>query len=153
MTTQSRKIPAKLPAPELRRDYLHGQIANIIEEMIASENLKPGQRLPSERELSAMFKVNRATLRLAIRLVEQRGLVEMRVGSGIYVRNVPRTLLAETIERYVSFKSCSKSDLLAFREIVEPEIVILATRCAREEDHERLREYADEIIEKAEGSD
>lgn len=64
------------------------EISAQVREMIATGKLKPGDRLPSERDLSARLKVSRNTLREALRALEHAGIVEMRKGAtgGAYVR-------------------------------------------------------------------
>ncbi len=56
-------------------------IAAQVREMIASGRLKPGDRLPAERDLSARLHVSRNTLREALRALEHAGIVEMRKGA------------------------------------------------------------------------
>ena len=47
----------------------------------------PGSKLPNEIELSKMFNINRATLRVAIRILVTRGILEIKRGKGTFVRN------------------------------------------------------------------
>ena len=56
---------------------------------LASGRYRIGQRLPPERELATTYKVSRPTVREAIISLEVEGLVEVRVGSGVYVRRLP----------------------------------------------------------------
>ena len=130
----------------LRRQTLHEQIADAIQDMIASQRLQRGSQLPSERKLAEMLGVNRATVREAIHLLEQRGLVEMRVGNGTYVFNVlSPTLVADSIARLFTFGDSSHEELLTLREILEPEVATLAARHARPEDLVRLGKLVDLI--------
>ena len=64
------------------------EIAGQVRELIAAGKLKPGDRLPSERDLSALLHVSRNTLREALRVLEHAGIVEMRKGAtgGAFVR-------------------------------------------------------------------
>jgi DNA-binding FadR family transcriptional regulator len=64
------------------------EIAAQVRDMVADGRLKPGDRLPSERDLSARLNVSRNTLREALRTLEHAGLVEMRKGAtgGAFVR-------------------------------------------------------------------
>ncbi|MFA7556174.1 MAG: GntR family transcriptional regulator [Hydrogenophaga sp.] len=65
------------------------EISAQVREMIASGRLRPGDRLPSERELSARMQVSRNTLREALRALEHAGIIEMRKGAtgGAFVRS------------------------------------------------------------------
>lgn len=69
--------------PDTRR--LYQQVANTIMASITSGKYRPGERLPSERDLAAAFKVSRPTIREAMIALEIRGFAETRHGSGIYV--------------------------------------------------------------------
>jgi GntR family transcriptional repressor for pyruvate dehydrogenase complex len=73
--------------PDTRK--LYQQVASTIMAAIASGKYKPGERLPSERDLAAAFKVSRPTIREAMIALEIRGLAEVRHGSGIYVTDQP----------------------------------------------------------------
>jgi GntR family transcriptional repressor for pyruvate dehydrogenase complex len=75
------------PAPDTRK--LYQQVASSIMASIASGKYKCGERLPSERDLAAAFKVSRPTIREAMIALEIRGLAEVRHGSGIYVADAP----------------------------------------------------------------
>ena len=73
--------------PDSRK--LYQQVASTIMAAITAGNYKPGERLPSERDLAAAFKVSRPTIREAMIALEIRGLAESRHGSGIYVSDNP----------------------------------------------------------------
>ncbi len=68
---------------------LYQQVASTIMGSIMSGKYKPGERLPSERDLAVAFKVSRPTIREAMIALEIRGLAETRHGSGIYVTDQP----------------------------------------------------------------
>jgi GntR family transcriptional repressor for pyruvate dehydrogenase complex len=138
--------PAELfQSLQLRRERLNEQIADSIQEMIAVNKLKPGTQLPAERELARLMGVNRATVREGIRILEQRGLVTMRMGSGTYIADVPPATVTDSIERYLVFGQCSHEDLIKLREMLEPEIAAVAAEQATDEDIARLRELAAQI--------
>ncbi|ARM92604.1 GntR family transcriptional regulator protein (plasmid) [Rhizobium sp. CIAT894] len=64
---------------------LYRQVADQIRSMISSGELAVGQRLPAERELAEQLSVSRPTVREALIVLEVEGLVNIRMGSGIYV--------------------------------------------------------------------
>lgn len=64
---------------------LYVQIAEALTEQIEAGSLSPGTRLPSERDLSKQFGVNRMTLRQALDMLEHQGLLVRRQGDGTYV--------------------------------------------------------------------
>jgi len=73
----------RLQAVEPRR--LYRQIADQIRTLIGTGEAAPGARLPAERELAQQLGVSRPSLREALIALEIEGLLEVRVGSGIYV--------------------------------------------------------------------
>jgi GntR family transcriptional regulator, transcriptional repressor for pyruvate dehydrogenase complex len=76
--------PQLLDSP-LRRSTVPDLIAQRIREVISTELLQPGERLPAERELAAMLGASRPALREALRSLQARGDVEIRRGSGVFV--------------------------------------------------------------------
>lgn len=137
----------------LRRERLHEQISQIIENMIIEKQFQPGGRLPSERDLVTLFKVNRTTLRQALRTLEQKGLIEMKSGSGAYVKTISKTVIVDAINRYVTFKRCSKDEVMACREMIEPEIAAMAAQFANSEDIEKLENIIQQMETAVENDD
>jgi len=79
---------------------LYYQIANLLQEQIASGQLRPGEKLPSEDELCKLFQVSRTTVRAALDVLASAGLVRREQGRGTYVEE-PR--LEQTSERLCGF--------------------------------------------------
>lgn len=71
------------------QDRLYQDLARNLMEELASGAYPVGARLPAERELAVKYGVSRPTVREAIIALEVQGLVEVRVGSGAYVRRLP----------------------------------------------------------------
>lgn len=67
-----------------RRQYR--VVADQIRDLIRADGLRPGQRLPSERDLAEQMNLSRPSLREALIALEVEGVVEIRMGSGVYVR-------------------------------------------------------------------
>ncbi len=72
-----------------RREHLPDEIARLLSDEIASGNLGPGDRLPTEASLSSSFGVSRAVVREAIARLKHEGLVETRQGLGAFVAANP----------------------------------------------------------------
>ena len=73
------------------------EIARQIQDLIVSQDLPEGLRLPSERDLAEMLFTSRPTVSQAIRILVVRGLVESRRGSGAYVMRRPEANLASSM--------------------------------------------------------
>lgn len=67
------------------KDLLYVKIADAIHAYIRQNDLKPGDRLPSERALTEQFKTGRHSVREALRVLENKGIIEVRMGKGTYV--------------------------------------------------------------------
>ncbi|OXH91184.1 GntR family transcriptional regulator, partial [Burkholderia multivorans] len=81
--TDLSSLPTSRDTDAADRSYIG--LARQIHAMIASGALEAGARLPSERSLADQFGVSRTQVREAIIALEVQGIVEVRVGSGIYV--------------------------------------------------------------------
>ena len=113
---------------------------------IRDGRLRPGDRLPAERELTQRFGVSRMSVRDALRILEAGGLVEIRVGArgGAYVR-IPRSaVVGEGIANMLMLSSVSPSEVTEARRILEVGIVPLVCERATEEDLVALDAICDE---------
>jgi GntR family transcriptional regulator, transcriptional repressor for pyruvate dehydrogenase complex len=122
----------------LDRQKLNEQIAEKIQEQITDGRLKPGDQLPPERELAALLKVNRATVREAIHLLRERGLAERKNGRGTRIVAMLPDSVGAAIDRFFVTNNCSQRELWDFRIIFEPKVAAMAAANADEEDVKRL---------------
>jgi len=65
------------------------EVASHIKELIRDKKLKPGEKLPNELELCALFSVSRPTVREAVKALVSQGIIEIRRGKGTYVSQEP----------------------------------------------------------------
>jgi GntR family transcriptional repressor for pyruvate dehydrogenase complex len=107
--------------PESLSDHLtRGVMA-----LVRDRGLGAGDRLPSVKELSERFRVATPTMREALRLLEMAGNLDIRHGSGIYVRQLePRRMLTNPYAR--SMDTATILNLLRARSLIEPPIAALA---------------------------
>lgn len=90
-----------------------------VEELILQGVLRPGERLPPERELAAMLDVSRPTLRDALGELESRGLVNARRGAGVFVAEVLGSAFAPPLIELFATHDLALYDYLAFRRDLE----------------------------------
>jgi DNA-binding FadR family transcriptional regulator len=119
---------------------LYRIIADQIEEKIRAAEFAPGARLPPERDLAEQLNVARSTVREALIALELRGLVEVRIGSGVFVLSqVPAVVApAGSAEQPPSQSTgsaveASPFEILEARMLVEPEVAALAAQHATPE--------------------
>ena len=111
-----------------------------IEEAILSGRLRIGQTLPSERDLKDTFQISRGTLREALRVLEQKGLIEIRlgVGGGSVVKSVEADCVSASLGLLIRSQKVSLSHLAEFRETVEGSVAAQAAERRTPEDIARL---------------
>jgi len=122
------------------RGQLTEQVADRIQNVIVSGELVPGDRLPALRDLARNLGVSQTVLREAIRVLEDRGLLEMRPGSGTYVSTLTSGPASDSLTLLVQQGSISSNHLLEVRLSLEVEIVGLAAVRAESEDLAQLDE-------------
>jgi len=118
------------------------EVVNQIEEAILTGRIETGQTLPSERELKAMFQISRGTLREALRVLEQKGLIEIRlgVGGGSVVRTVDTGRISESLGLLIRSQKVSLNHLAEFREGMEGSIAAQAAERRNAADIRKLKD-------------
>lgn len=149
-------VPESSPAePNLFSRVSVGRISEIIVEQIRllmrQGQLKPGDRLPPERDLCERFGVSRVTVREALRTLESSGLVEIRVGArgGAFVTVPSSDRVGEGLADLLTLSVISAADVTEVRMILEAGIVPLVCARATEEDLadlERICERSEEAL-------
>ena len=94
-------------------------IASQLEDLILEGVLKPGEKLPPERELAEELDVSRPSLREATVILEARGLLESRQGHGTFVCNVVNPTMVDPLIALMRKREDAKFDVLEMRRILE----------------------------------
>jgi DNA-binding FadR family transcriptional regulator len=130
------------------------QIARRLLDEVTAGGRGPGSRLPSERRLAEGLGVGRSAIREAIAVLEVLGIVEVRVGSGTYVRGTVSDLLPQAIDWGLLLGERHTRDLVETRQHLEAVTARLAAQRATDADvallrHrlDRMREAADSVAE------
>lgn len=116
-----------------------GKLIARFKDLLASGALKPGERLPAERDLAVQFGVSRSSLRQALKVLESMGIVAQRVGHGTRLNSNAATILSEPFEFLVLIDGISIFELHEARMIVEPELAARAAERATVEHLTTLR--------------
>jgi DNA-binding FadR family transcriptional regulator len=113
---------------QARQQRIFQDVVDQIQAAILHGHIAPGERLPPERELVTMFKTSRPTLREALRILEQKGLIEIRLGAmgGAFVRDANGELMAESLAMLIASQGVSLNHLAEFREGIEASVAGLA---------------------------
>lgn len=108
-----------MPFHKVQPEKLSTSVVRQIELLILRGILRPGERLPSERELSERLGVSRPSLRDAVAELQQSGLLTTRAGSGIYVAEVLGSAFSPALTRLFATHDEAMFDYLAFRRDME----------------------------------
>ena len=117
-------------------------IVDQIRTLIRSEKLRPGDRLPSERDLGERMGVSRVTVREALRVLEASGLIEIRVGArgGAFVTAPSSSRLGSGLADLISLSPLTAEEVTEARQVFEVGIMPLAVERATEADITELRD-------------
>src|SRR5690349_14015765 len=129
------------------------EIVEQLRGLILKGSYSPGQKLPPERRLAEELGVNRASLREAIKALEQMGLVKTRQGDGTRVLDFMRTAGVELVSHLIPVDGQPNlevlGDVVEFRRFFGREVARQAANKATDEDIRRLEELADSVPESA----
>ena len=122
-------------------------VINQLEETILSGRLQPGDKLPPERELIESLGTSRRTLREAFRVLEQKGLLEIKIGSkgGTFVADRMQERLGEGLDMLLRAEQVTQLELAEFRSDTESRVASLAAERAARDDISGLEDAVDQV--------
>ena len=123
-----------MPFQKIQTEKLSVAVVKQIELLILRGILRPGERLPPERELAERLGVSRPSLRDAISDLQEQGLLTARAGSGIYVAEVLGSAFSPALIRLFGSHEEAVSDYLSFRRDMEGLAAERAARLGSESD-------------------
>lgn len=126
-----------MPIQAVESQRLYQQVAEQIGELIRRGEFRAGDRLPAERDLARQLGVSRPVVREAMIALEIAGLVEVRTGSGIFVRSAETNAAHPVVLPDVG---PSPFDLIAARKLLEPEIALTAATSLSQADLDGIAE-------------
>jgi len=128
-----------------RQNRIFQDVVEQIQEAIIDGRLQVGDRLPAERELKEMLETSRSTLREALRVLEQKGLIEIKLGmgGGAVVKAVTPDLVSESLDLLIRSHQVSLRHIAEFRERMEGDVVALATQRMTAQDKKELQRLLD----------
>jgi GntR family transcriptional repressor for pyruvate dehydrogenase complex len=127
-------VPVGSPASEVARQLVS---------LLTAGDLAPGSRLPSERVLAERLGVGRSAVREALAALEILGIVQIRPGSGTYLRGGMSDLLPTTLSWGLMLASNRTRELLEIRSSLERTAAILAAQRATDDELDALRDHLD----------
>lgn len=115
-------------------------VAQQIKDAILKGTMKPGDRLPPERELVERFRASRISVREALKNLETSGLLTIKPGSGVFVSEVNSKPISDSLSSILRIRRISINEITEARIMLEPYIAKLATEKITTEDLEKLEE-------------
>ena len=123
-----------------KQNRVFQDVVEQIQDAILNGELEPGSKLPPERALKDMFDTSRGTLREALRVLEQKGLIEIKLGvaGGAIVKRIDAEPIVESLALLIRSGNVSLNHLSEFRIIIEGSIMELAAKRATKKDIQKL---------------
>jgi len=123
----------------IRKTRVSEDIIEQVRDLITSGRLKPGDRLPAERDLARALSVGRSAVREAIRAMEIVGMVGVRAGEGTFVIALAGNAGSDPLSGPLYQAWSTQHKLFEVRRVIEPDLAALAARRATAEQIEKLR--------------
>ncbi len=125
--------------------HIPNMVVNQIVKLITEGVLKPGDKLPSELEMTRRFGISRISLREAMKLLEAKGFIESHGRKGKYIRSALDGSLSQTIENMISVDHEKIWELLYVRRLIDSEAAALAAAKATKEQIDGLLNFLREV--------
>ncbi|RIK34023.1 MAG: hypothetical protein DCC55_33845 [Chloroflexi bacterium] len=126
---------------------IYSDVVRQLEEVALSGKVQSGVKLPSERELARILGVSRNAVREGIKVLQTRGLLQVRPGKGIFLTSPANTVITGALRLRMGFQQGTIVHLLETREMLELTIARLAAQRAEAPHLARLKQYLDEMEE------
>lgn len=139
----------------VHKGKLSAIIAKSVRDKVLSGKLGPGDKLPSEQEMSEIFSVSRQTIREALRVLEMQGIITIRsgIGGGAFVAKVSVDVAWQSMTNYLHQQDMTLSHLFETRKLLEPYFIRSAVAGMTAEDHAELAAALERQKESLAGQD
>lgn len=142
-----------MPLEVIKKQNISDMVFEQLSAAISAGEWKPGDRLPSESELSASLGVSRVSIRSALQRLSSLGLVVSRRGEGTFVCELNSSQCLNSMIPMVALTAKDRKSMEEFRAIVEVESAALAAERASEEMLERLQKTNEEMKTASDGAE
>ncbi len=126
-----------------------GLLSSEISEKLEAKirNMEVGEKFPSERKIAQEYGISRNMLRESLRVLSDKGLIEIIPGKGAYVSNKQEEKLADYLESIVFENPSNLMDIVEVRFVLEMEVCLKAAKVATREDIRELEEIYEQMEE------
>ena len=133
----------------IKKNALAEEILSRLLNLIKERELRPGDKLPPERELATMMNVSRPSLREALRALSIMNIIEIRQGDGTYISSLEPDLLVEHLDFVFALDDSTFLELFEARKILEVGIVALAAERITDEEIAVLEDCLQNAVDSA----
>ncbi|MAN98253.1 FCD domain-containing protein [uncultured Roseovarius sp.] len=134
-----------MPFQKVTPEKLSTAVTRQIEKLILQGILRPGERLPAERDLAEKLGVSRPSLREAVAELQDKGLLSARAGAGIYVADVLGSAFSDALIRLFAEHDEAVFDYIGFRRDLEGLAACRAARLASDTDLQVIQTLMDKM--------
>ena len=127
----------------IEKESLYLKISDSIYSYIKVNDLQPGDKLPSERDMATMLQTSRNSVREALRILEDRGLIYVKTGSGVFVSNP----YGQKNTLSIRLTDCTMEELQDLQNVLDHQAVLNAINSGTREQKEKLLSIASEMQE------
>lgn len=131
----------------IKTTKVYEQVIKQIQQMIISGELKKGQKLPSERDLSEQLEVSRASVREAFRALQIIGLIEVKQGEGSYIKESFDEFLFQPLLLLFILQQSNPQEIIELRRIIEVEAAYLAAERATDDEIREMELVVNELVD------
>ena len=128
---------------KVHKNSLVSDIASQLEEAVVRGTYKAGERLPSLRKLQELLGASQGTLREALQVLQQRGLIDVRLGvkGGAYVKESNTEPVTESLALLIRRREVSVEDLTEFRKVIESGLLQVVCEKATSDEIKELKKF------------
>ena len=137
--------PAEPFGGSIERSSVAMQLLERIKSALIRGELKPGDYLPSESELTHSLGIGKSSVREAIKMLQAIGIVEVRRGQGTLIRHEPGDPIVDPMAFGMILARGMTRDVLEFRRMFEPAYTLQAMNNATHDDHVRIQQAIDDM--------
>ena len=130
---------------EQSKDKAYEKVTHYVKERIKTGELRVGDKIPTERELSEKLELSRNSVREALRTMDNMGLIRCRQGSGNYISGEMQQIIEETLYMMFMLKQISDIDVSQLRRAIDIQAMILAVRNVNEDDIYEIKQLLDRL--------
>lgn len=132
----------KISMKPVHKKSLYLKISDAIYSYIQMNDLQPGDKLPSEREMSAMLQTSRNSVREGLRILEDRGLIEVKTGRGVFIKSP----YSGNSKISLCLQNCSLEDIHELQSTLDHQAVLDAIERASDSEKENMIQIATQMV-------